>query len=62
MSARMYWVMSLAVFGLLFGASLVSRLPANALVQTSELDQPSIMVDRLTANTRNLPVQSFDAF
>ena len=24
--------------------------------------QPSIMIDRLTANAKNLPVQSFDAF
>jgi hypothetical protein len=56
----MFWVMS--VFGLLFGASLVSRPPANTLVPVGEIHQPSIMVEQLTANAKNLPVQSFDGF
>jgi hypothetical protein len=58
----MFWVISLSVFGLLFGASLVSRFPASALVATGEFHQPSIMIERLSANAKNLPVQSFDAF
>jgi hypothetical protein len=59
---RTYWVMSLVVFGLLFGASLVSRPPANALMPTGEIRQSSIVIEQLTANAKNLPVQSFDAF
>ena len=55
MRMRMFWVMSLSVFALLLGAGVVSRPPANAL-------QSSIMIDNLTANAKNLPVQSFDAF
>ena len=61
MRTRMYWVMSLAVFALLCGASLMSRFPANA-GPTGEIQQSSMMVDQLNAKARNLPVQSFDAF
>jgi hypothetical protein len=59
---RTYWVMSLALFGLLLGASLAGRPPANALAPTGEIRQSSIMIEQLTANAKNLPVQSFDAF
>ena len=59
---RTFWFMSLAVFGLLFGASLVSRPPAQALEPMGEIRQSSIMIDQLTANAKDLPVQSFDAF
>ena len=52
---RMLSFMTLSVFGLILGASLLSRPAANALDQ-------SIMIDQLTANAKNLPVQSFDAF
>jgi hypothetical protein len=62
MRMRTFWVMSLSVFGLLFGASLVSRPPAAALMPTGEFQQSSIMIEQLTANEKNLPVQSFDAF
>jgi hypothetical protein len=62
MRMRTFWVLSLSVFGLLFCASLVSRPPANALVPTGEFHQPSIMIEQLNANAKNLPVQSFDAF
>jgi hypothetical protein len=58
----MFWIMSLAVFGLLFCASVMSRPPANALVVTGEFHQPSILIEQLSANAKNLPVQSFDAF
>jgi hypothetical protein len=59
---RTFWVMSIAVFGLLLGASLAGRPPANALAPAGEIRQSSIMIDQLTANAKNLPVQSFDAF
>ena len=59
---RMLSLMTLSVFGLILGASLLSRPPANALVPTGELHQPSIMIGQLTANAKDLPVQSFDAF
>ncbi len=62
MPMRILWVMSLAVFGLLFGASLVSHPPANALVPTREIHQASIIVEQPAANPQDLPVQSFDAF
>ena len=51
---RMLSLVTLSVFGLILGASLLSRPLANAL--------PSIMIDQLTANAKDLPVQSFDAF
>jgi hypothetical protein len=62
MQRRTFWVLSLSILGLLFGANLASRLPANALVQTSGFHQPSITIDQLSANAQNLPMQSFDAF
>jgi hypothetical protein len=62
MRMRMFWVMSLSVFGLLFIAGLVSRPTANAVVPVGEIRQSSVMIDQLTANAKNLPVQSFDAF
>lgn len=55
------WVMSFSFFGLLFAASLVSWPPASALAP-GELRQSSIMIDELTANAKNLPVQSFELF
>jgi hypothetical protein len=54
--------MTLSVFGLILGASLLNRPAASALVPTGELHQPSIMIGQLTANAKDLPVQSFDAF
>ena len=59
---RTFWVMSLAVFGLLLGATLMSRPPANALAPMGEIRQSSIVIEQLTANATDLPVQSFDAF
>jgi hypothetical protein len=52
----------LPVFGLILGASVLSRPAANALLPTGALHQRSIMIDQLTATAKNLPVQSFDAF
>jgi hypothetical protein len=54
--------MTLSVLGLILGASLLSRPAANALEPTGDFHQPSIMIDQLTANAKDLPVQSFDAF
>jgi hypothetical protein len=54
--------MTLSVFGLILGASLLSWHAASALVPTGEFHQPSIMIDQLTANAKDLPGQSFDAF
>jgi hypothetical protein len=54
--------MTLSVLGLILGASLLSRPAANALEPTGEFHQSSIMIDQLTANAKDLPVQSFDAF
>jgi hypothetical protein len=51
---RMLSLMTLTVFGLILGASLLSRPAATA--------QPSIMIGQLTATAKDLPVQSFDAF
>jgi hypothetical protein len=62
MAMRMPWVVSLSAFALIFGASLVSRPPANALVPTSEFHQSSIMIEQLSAAAKDLPAQSFDAF
>jgi hypothetical protein len=59
---RMLSFMTLSVLGLILGASLLSRPAANALEPTGEFHQPSIMIDQLTANAKDLPVQSFDAF
>jgi hypothetical protein len=59
---RMLSLATLPVFGLILGASLLSRPAANALVPTGELHQSSMMIDQLTANAKDLPVQSFDAF
>jgi hypothetical protein len=52
----MYGVMALSICVLLIGANLTSRPPANAAAQ------PAMMIDQLTANAKDLPVQSFDAF
>jgi len=59
---RMLSFVTLSVFGLVLKAKLLSRPAANALVSTGELHQPSIMIGQLTANAKDLPVQSFDAF
>jgi hypothetical protein len=59
---RTHFVMALSVFALLFGASLASRPAANTLVTSGEFHQPSIVVEQLSANAKDLPVQSFDAF
>jgi hypothetical protein len=45
----------LSVFALIFGANLLTYPGANA-------HQPSIVIDQLTADAKDLPVQSFDAF
>ena len=62
MRMRTFWAMSLGVIGLLLGAGFVSRPPANALVTTGEIHRSPIVIEELTANATNLPVQSFDAF
>jgi hypothetical protein len=54
--------MTLTVFGLILGASLLNRPAVSALVPAGELHQASIMIDQLTASAKDLPVQSFDAF
>ena len=53
---RMLSIMAVSVFTLVLAASVVSRPTANVLVGEA------IAVDQLTAKTKNLPVQSFDAF
>jgi hypothetical protein len=50
-----------AVLGLAIGATLMSRPAATWLAAGDDVHQPSIMIDQ-TANAKNLPVQSFDAF
>jgi hypothetical protein len=55
-------LITLSVFGLVLGASLLNRPAASALEPTGEAHQPSIMIGQLTANAKDLPVQSFDAF
>ncbi len=62
MRMRTCWIISLAAFGLLFGAALVIHPPAKARVAIGELHQPSISIAQLTSAARNLPVESFDAF
>ena len=52
---RMLPVMLLSVFALIVSASLLTRPEANG-------QQPSIMIDQLTANAKDLPAQSFPAF
>ena len=52
---RMLPVMMLSVFALLLSANLLTSPSANA-------HHPSILIDELTANAKDLPVQSFDAF
>jgi hypothetical protein len=59
---RMLSISALTVFGLVFGATLVNRPAAIQLARAGELHQPSIMIDQLTANAKNLPVQAFDTF
>ena len=51
-----------AVLGVAIGAALMTRPAATTLAAGDEFGQPSVMIDPLTANTKNLPVQSFDAF
>jgi hypothetical protein len=48
----------LTVFALAGGTMLVNQPAANA----DNVHQSSIMIDELTANAKNLPTQSFDAF
>jgi hypothetical protein len=55
-------IMTLSVLGLILGASLLNRPAANALEPTGEFHQASINIGQLTANAKDLPVQSFDAF
>jgi len=58
---RMFSAISLVTFGLIFGSTLLSPPVANGIA-TGDVHQPSIMIDQLTANAKNLPVQSFDTF
>jgi len=56
---RILSIMTVSVFTLVLAASVVSRPTANSVnVPAAE----SIAVDQLSAKTKNLPVQSFDAF
>lgn len=55
-------VMMLTVLGVAAGAAMAIQLAANAPSQAEGFRQPSIMIDQLTANAKNLPVQQFDAF
>jgi hypothetical protein len=47
--------MMLSVFALIISASLLTHPGANAR-------QPSVMIDQLTADAKDLPLQSFPAF
>ena len=58
---RMLSITTLTVLGLAIGASLANRPATNALAQ-AEFAQSSIVVDQLSTNTKDLAVQSFDAF
>ena len=51
-----------AVLGLTIGATLMSRPAATALAAGDDVHQPSIMIDQLTANAKNLTGPLFDAF
>ena len=59
---RMHWIMGLSVFGLILGASLMSRPSASALAPASGSYESSMTRVLLSANAKELPVQSFDAF
>jgi hypothetical protein len=50
------------VLGLAAGTTIVNQQAANALAQAEGVRRPSIMIGQLTANTKDLPVRSFDAF
>jgi hypothetical protein len=52
----------LTVLALGMGATLLDQPAANALAQGEGFNQPSIMIDQLAPNAKDLPVQSFDAF
>jgi formate-dependent phosphoribosylglycinamide formyltransferase (GAR transformylase) len=59
---RTFSIAVVAVLGLAIGATLLNRPAATALAAGDDVHQPSIMIDQLTANAKNLPVQSFDTF
>ena len=58
---RMRSIFSLAALGLIFGAILLSQPVANG-VATGDVHRASILIEQLTANSKDLPVQSFDAY
>ena len=58
---RMLSVVSCFTLALIFGASLVSQ-PVAKGDAAGDLHQPSMMIGQLTANAKDLPVQSFDAY
>ncbi len=59
---RRLWIVSLSTVALMISAAGLVGQPAANVASTAEFRQPSIMIDQLTANAKNLPVQSFDAF
>jgi hypothetical protein len=51
-----------AAVGLAVCAMLVNKPTASPLTAGDAFHQSSIAIDRLSVNTKNLPVQSFDSF
>jgi hypothetical protein len=58
---RMLSAILLFTCALVFGASLMNQPVTNG-VSSGDFHQPSIMVEQLTTNAKDLPVQSFDAY
>jgi hypothetical protein len=59
---RMLPIAALTVFAVMFDATHVNRPAAIQLARANEFHQASIVIDQLTANAKNLPVQAFDTF
>jgi hypothetical protein len=51
-----------AVLGVAVGATLGSGAINGTLASAEDYQQSSMPIDQLTAEARNLPAQSFDAF
>jgi hypothetical protein len=50
-----------AMIGLAVGATLANQPAATTLAQAEGFHQPSIMIDQITANAKDLPAQPFVA-
>jgi len=61
-AVRKFSIAALTVLGLVVGATLVNRPAASVPIAGGEFDQSSLAIDQLTTSSRNLPIQSFDAF